>query len=137
MILDDRMPTYSCEDRKRLLDSTSQLFAREDWQMDPGSTCQRRIKKKFSPKCAVPSKDVFADYNGVCNPAPTPEDLFVPATEDSPWFIRPRQTEDWRLETSFAEHIVNEGSIRKCLNSKHNLSALGLDCIGYCHLKFG
>jgi hypothetical protein len=42
-----------------------------------------------------------------------------------------------RLEMSFAEHMVNEDAIKKCLNPKHNLSALGRDGICYCHLKFG
>jgi hypothetical protein len=31
----------------------------------------------------------------------------------------------------------NEDEIRACLKSKHNLSTLGLDGIGYLHLKFG
>jgi hypothetical protein len=35
------------------------------------------------------------------------------------------------------EFMIKEDAIKKRLNSKHNLSALGLDGIGYCHLKFG
>jgi hypothetical protein len=137
MILDDRIPTYSCEDRERLLDSANQLLARGDWQMDSGSTYHHRIKKKVSPKCSVPSGDVFAYYNRVWNPDPTPENTFVPAREDSPWYISPLQMEDQRLDIGFQEHVVMKEATRKCLHSKHNLSALGLDGIGYCPLKKG
>jgi hypothetical protein len=33
--------------------------------------------------------------------------------------------------------MQKEEAITKCLKAKHNLSALGLDGVGYCHLKFG
>jgi hypothetical protein len=138
MECDGRMPVYSFEDRQRMLDNTDRLLARGDWQMDPGTTYHRRIKKKPSTKCTVPTEDVHAYYSKVWNPDPRPENTFVPAKEDSPRHMRPPDTEDtMRLSTSFAEHMVNEDAIRKCLNSKHDLSALGLDRIGYCHRKFG
>jgi hypothetical protein len=71
------------------------------------------------------------------DPDPTPENTYVPAAKDSPWYIDPAQTEDGSLDLSFQEHMMKEESIKKCLNAKHNLSALGLDGVGYCHLKFG
>jgi hypothetical protein len=33
--------------------------------------------------------------------------------------------------------MTKEEAIKKCLNSKHNLSALDLDGNSHCHLKFG
>jgi hypothetical protein len=41
------------------------------------------------------------------------------------------------LDGSFAEWMRNEDGIWACLKSKHNLSALDLDGIGYLYLKFG
>jgi hypothetical protein len=41
------------------------------------------------------------------------------------------------LEGDFAEWMCNGEEIKACLNSKHNLSALGLDGLGYRHLNFG
>jgi hypothetical protein len=134
LILKDQMPQYTFEDRERLQDNANQLIARGDWQMDPGTTYHRRIKTKISPKCGVPTEDVFAYYSRIWNPDPTPENTFVPAAKDSPWFIDPPQTEDLSLDLSFQEHMMIQGQrIKKCLNAKHNLSALGLDGVGYYH----
>jgi hypothetical protein len=41
------------------------------------------------------------------------------------------------LDGDFAEWMCKEDAIKPCLKSKHNLSARGLDGIGYIHLKFG
>jgi hypothetical protein len=70
-------------------------MGRCDWQMDPGSTYHRRINKKPASKCAVPTEDVHRYFSKIWNPGPHPEDVFVPAREDSPWFIRPPDTEEW------------------------------------------
>jgi hypothetical protein len=52
--------------------------------------------------------------------------------------MRHPETEDnQQLKLSFMEYMIKEDAIKKCLNSRHDLSALGLDGIGYCHLKFG
>jgi hypothetical protein len=131
------VPQYSFEDRERLQDATNQLIAREDWQLDPGTTHHTRINTMISPKCAVPTDDVFTYYSRIWNPDPTPENAYVPATKDSPWYIDSPRTEDGSLDLSFQEHMMKEESIKMCLNAKHNLSALELDGIGYCHLKFG
>jgi hypothetical protein len=83
LILDDRMPLFSCEDHQRRADSTGQLMARGDWQMDPGSTYHRRIKKKPSPKCAVPTEDVHHCFSNIWNPGSRPDGVFVPASATS------------------------------------------------------
>jgi hypothetical protein len=74
MILDDRMPLLSCEDRQRMVDNTEQLMERGDWQMDPGSTHHRRIKKKTLPKRADPTEDVhrYSVKNNMGDPRPPP-----------------------------------------------------------------
>jgi hypothetical protein len=50
---------------------------------------------------------------------------------------RSRGHNELNLDGSFAEWMRNEDEIRACLKSKHNLSALGFDGIGYLHVKFG
>jgi hypothetical protein len=138
LILDERMPLFSCEDRQRMVDSTEQLMARGDWHMDPGTTYHRRIKKKLSPKCAVPTEDVHRFFSRVWDHGAHPEEIFIPAKENSPWFIgHPAADGNSQLELSFSEWMTKEDAIKKCLSAKHNLSALGSDGIGYCHLKFG
>jgi uncharacterized protein YoaH (UPF0181 family) len=126
MILDNRMPVFSCEDRQCMVDNTEQLMSRGDSQMDPGSTYHRRLKPKPWPKRVVPTRDVHRCFSNIWNPGPHPKEIFVPAKDDSP------DTEDiMRLESSLAKHMTKGEAIKKCLNSKHNLSASGLEGIGY------
>jgi hypothetical protein len=138
LILAGVMPTFSCEDRKRMSDTTEQLMVRGDWQIDPGSTYRRRIQKKPSPKCIVPTEDVHAYFRKVWNPDARPENTFIPPDSNSPRYIRPQETDDTlQSEISFIESMRAEVEVRKCLMSKHNLSELGLDGVGYCHLERG
>jgi hypothetical protein len=88
MILDNRMPVFSCEDRKRMVDNTEPLMARGDSQMDRGSTYHRRIKKKPWSKCVVPTEDVHRYFSNIWNGIPNCilKELFIPAGEDSRWY---------------------------------------------------
>jgi hypothetical protein len=62
----------------------------------------------------------------------------LPATDDSLPYIKPPGTDDFfQLELVFAEWMRSEEAIKRCLKWKHNLSALGLDGVAYCHVKLG
>jgi hypothetical protein len=73
----------------------------------------------------------------VWEPIETPENTFKRPEPGSVWAIPQPGDNELNLDGSFAEWMRNEDEIRACLKSKHNLSALGLDGIGYLHLKFG
>jgi hypothetical protein len=74
----------------------------------------------------------------IWNPDATPENTFVPADDKFPSHIQPPEHDDSpRLELSFAEYIQGEAEILECLKWKRDISALGIDEICYCHLKFG
>jgi hypothetical protein len=90
-----------------------------------------------NPKCPVPVEDVERHFRGVWEPVITPENTFKPPEKDSPWFISRPKESSLNLDGSFAEWMRNEDEIRVCWKSTHNLSALGLDGIGYLRLKFG
>jgi hypothetical protein len=137
LILGDRMPRWADEDRKRMQESSEAIAARGDWHLDPGTTYHRKVKKRPNPKCPVPVEEVEKHSRSVWNPRETPENMFKRPEPDSVWAIPQPDENAMNLDGSFAEWMRNEDEIRACLKSKHNLSALGLDGIGYLHLKFG
>jgi hypothetical protein len=137
LILGDRMPRWADEDRKRMQENSEAIAARRDWHLDPGSTYHRKVKKRPNPKCPVPVEEVEKHFGSVWDPKETPDMMFKKPEPDSPWAIPQPDENAMNLDGSFAEWTRNEDEIRACLKSKHNLSALGLDGVGYLHLKFG
>jgi hypothetical protein len=137
LILGGRMLGLADEDRKRMQESSEAIAARGDWHLDPGTTHGRKVKKWPNLKCPVPVEDVEIYFKGVWDPAVTPENTFVTPNPHSPWYMSRQVENSSNLDGSFAEWMRNEDGIRACLKSKHNLSALELDGIGYLHLKFG
>jgi hypothetical protein len=137
LILGGRMPRWAEDDRRRMEESSEAIAARGDWHLDPGTTYHRKVKKRPHPKCPVPVEEAEKHFRSVWDPRETPEGMFKWPEPDSVWTIPQPAENEVDLDGRFAEWMRNEDDIRACLKSKHNLSALGLDGIGYLHLKFG
>jgi hypothetical protein len=121
LILGGCMPMPFCEDSQRIADSAEQLMPCGHWNMNPGPTYHRMIKKKPSDKCPVPTEGVHRYFSQIPDPGSHPEELFVSANDTSRWFIRHPETEDnEQLELSFMEFMIKEDAIKKRPNSKHN-----------------
>jgi hypothetical protein len=103
MILGFRTPISPDKDRKRMRDNNEALAARDDWNLDPGSACHRRIKKKPSPCCPVPTEDAKKHFTSFWRANICPQNTYIPPKKDSACFMQPPMENTLNLEGNFAE----------------------------------
>jgi hypothetical protein len=134
----------SKKDGKKLLQQADALRNRSDWALDKKHVYRRMILSHDAPSWMQPVDVLVKQYHPAwCRPErkphrspnPMPYNYRVPDA-DSPWDIRSDGNQEGVLK-KYGKFMTNRLAIAKCLRSKNDLSALGLDRIGYLFLKLG
>jgi hypothetical protein len=119
------------------------LRNRGEWSLDKRHTYRRMILTEDMPSWMQPAEAMAAHYRPIWCPEERNEDgslnqacyRYSPPDRDSPWTIkRDEATPD--ATRTYRKFMTNRLAIAKCLKTKNNLSALGLDGIGYLFLNF-
>jgi hypothetical protein len=120
------------------------LRNRNEWALDKRHTYRRMILTDQTPSWMQPV-EVMVRH---CQPIWIPDEENAdgspnidcyhhsPPSEDSPWTIR-REEDAPGTSRDYRKFMTNRIAVAKCLKTKNNLSALGMDGIGYLFLKLG
>jgi hypothetical protein len=131
-------------DQDKFLKQAYALRNRGEWTLDKRHTYRRMILTNDMPSWLQPVEAMASWYRSIWCPEEFNEDgsrnqncyHYHPPGRDSPWTIkRDEATPD--ATRIYRKFMTNRLAISKCLKPKNNLSALGLDGIGYLFLKLG
>jgi hypothetical protein len=123
--------------KQRLLNEIEALRDKNDWILDPKHVCRRAILRSSSPSWAEPVEVMEKHYRPIWNPSILERDWPEPS-EDAIWaFPKSQFADEDVLAKDFEEFMTDAKNIAGNLKRKNNLSALGIDGIGYLMLKLG
>jgi hypothetical protein len=120
------------------------LRNRSEWVLDKRHTYRRMILTGDMPSWLQPVEVMVKHYAPIWCPEEfnsdgSPNPLCYrhrPPSPDSPWTITRDETSP-DASRAYKKFMTDEVVIAKCLQTKSNLSTLGLDGIGYLFLKLG
>jgi hypothetical protein len=132
------------KDNDKFIKQADALRNRGEWALDKRHTCRRMILTDDMPSWLQPVEAMVSWYKPIWSPEEFNADgspnlscyHYRPPGRNSPRTIkRDEATPD--ATRIYRKFMTNRLAIAKCLKTKNNLSALGLDSIGYLFLKLG
>jgi hypothetical protein len=126
------------DDKKddRFFKQADKIRNRGGWTLHKKHIDRRSILPRGMPKCTQNIAGLAVHYGPVCDPRYTVTGFnFLPPSENGFWAI-PKDEQD-ESEGDHLTYITKLTRIASRLRSENNLSALGLDGIGYLFLKLG
>jgi hypothetical protein len=123
--------------KQQLLNEVEALRDKDDWILDQKHVYRRSVLKASSPSWAEPMERMERHYRPIRNPSIFERD-WRPPMEEQVWaFPKSTFADGEVLAKDLEEFMTDIKNIASNLRRKNNLSALGLDGIGYLMLELG
>jgi hypothetical protein len=126
-------------DRKKqqILREMQKFKDNDDWTLDPKHVYRRSILRQKAPSWAESTEKIERHYRPIWNPEQLREQWREPNDGDYWAFPKSQFSDGSKIEKEFIEFMTDPKNIGMNLRKKNNLSALGLDGIGYLMMKVG